>query len=132
LDSTFIRGCHEGERYLEVRVGSVETSKGGVRQVVGAVANAGTDLVALVRRTLDSVGRTSDTELTAFTDGCPGLRAILADAGVASLPILDWFHLSMRLQHAKQVAEGLPADEADQLQVKTAIIEQVERLRWRT
>ena len=57
----------------------------------GAVANAGTDLVALVRRTLDSVGRTSDTELTAFTDGCPGLRAILADAGVASLPILDWF-----------------------------------------
>ena len=98
----------------------------------GAVANAGTDLVALVRRTLDSVGRTSDTELTAFTDGCPGLRAILADAGVASLPILDWFHLSMRLQHAKQVAEGLPADEADQLQVKTAIIEQVERLRWRT
>ena len=98
----------------------------------GAVANAGTDLVALVRRTLDSVGRTSDTELTAFTDGCPGLRAILADAGVASLPILDWFHLSMRLQHAKQVAEGLPADEADQLQVKAAIIEQVERLRWRT
>jgi hypothetical protein len=29
--------------------------------------------------------------LTAFTDGCPGLRGILADAGVAGPPILDWF-----------------------------------------
>jgi hypothetical protein len=27
---------------------------------------------------------------TAFTDGCPGLRRILLDAGVAGLPILDW------------------------------------------
>jgi len=59
--------------------------------VFGAVANAGTDRVALIRRTLDSVGRTSATELTAFTDGCSSLRSILADAGVASLPILDWF-----------------------------------------
>ena len=36
-----------------------------------------------------AVGRTEGTELTAFTDGCPGLRSILADAGVAELPILD-------------------------------------------
>jgi hypothetical protein len=35
------------------------------------------------------------TELTAFTDGCPGLRRILADSGVAETPILDWFHIGM-------------------------------------
>jgi hypothetical protein len=29
--------------------------------------------------------------LTAFTNGCSGLRRILADAGVAERPILDWF-----------------------------------------
>jgi len=131
LDSTFIRSCHEGERHLEVRVGNAETSNGG-RQVFGAVAKSDTDITALIRRTLDTVGRTGDTELTAFTDGCPGLRSILADAGVASPPILDWFHLSMRLQHAKQAAEGLPASEPDQLQAKAAIVAEVERLRWRT
>jgi hypothetical protein len=131
LDSTFIRSRHAGERRLEVRVGNVETPGGG-RQVFGAVANAGTDLTALVRRTLDSVGRTSDTALTAFTDGCPGLRAILAAAGVDGPPILDWFHLSMRLQHATQAAGGLPADEPDQQQGKAAVVEQAERLRWRT
>jgi hypothetical protein len=38
----------------------------------------------------------------------------------------------MRLQHAKQAAEGLPASEPDQLQAKAAIVAEVERLRWRT
>ncbi len=73
LDSTFIRSCKDGERHLEVRVGNVETEAGG-RQVFGAVAKAGTDIRALIRRNLDLVGRAKDTALTAFTDGCPGLR----------------------------------------------------------
>ena len=97
LDSTFIRSCHEGERHLEVRVGNAEAFKDGSRQVFGAVANAGTDIVALIRRTLDALGRTGDTALTAFTDGCSGLRAILAAAGITGPPDLDWFHLSTRL-----------------------------------
>src|SRR4051812_32444738 len=91
LDSTFIRGCEEDERYLEVRVGNVETATGG-RQVFSAVAKADTDIKALIRRSLDAVGRTEDTVLTAFTDGCPGLRRILAEAGVTEMPTLDWFH----------------------------------------
>ncbi len=132
LDSTFIRSCHEGERHLEVRVGNAEVPEGGSRQVFGAVANAGTDIVALIRRTLDALGRTGDTALTAFTDGCSGLRAILAAAGVTGPPSLDWFHLAMRLQHAKQVAEALPAEDPNQQQAKAEIVAEVERLRWRT
>jgi len=132
LDSTFIRSCHDGERHLEVRVGNAEIPGGGERQVFGAVANAGTDIVALIRHALDTLGRASDTALTAFTDGCSGLRAILAAAGVTSPPITDWFHLAMRLQHAKLVAEALPAEEPDQQQAKAEIVSEVERLRWRT
>ena len=131
LDSTFVRSCHEGERHLEVRVGNVETPEGG-RQVFGAVARAGTDIAALIRRVLDTLGRNGGTELTAFTDGCPGLRSILTAVGVASPPIADWFHISMRLQHAKQVADALPANEPDQVQAKAEIVAEVERLRWRT
>ncbi len=66
-----------------------------------------------------------------FTDGCSGLRAILAAVGITGPPSLDWFHLSMRLQHAKQVAETLPAGEPSQQQAKAGIIDEVERLRWR-
>jgi hypothetical protein len=73
LDSTFIRSCEAGGRHLEVRIGNVETTTGR-RQVFGAVARTETDLGALIRRGLDAVGRTEGTTLTAFTDGCPGLR----------------------------------------------------------
>ena len=48
LDSTFIRGCEDGERHLEVRVGNVETQTSG-RQVFGAVTKTETDITALIR-----------------------------------------------------------------------------------
>ena len=103
LDSTFIRSREDGERHLEVRVGNVETVEGG-RQVFGAVTRAETDFTALIRRTLETVGRTDTTKVTAFTDGCPGLRTVLANAGVTNPPILDWFHIAMRLQHTELAA----------------------------
>src|SRR5215211_5305054 len=130
LDATFVRSCEDGERHLEVRIGNVETAT-GERQVFGAVARTDTDLAALIRGNLDAVGRTKNTVLAAFTDGCPGLRRILLDAGIDGLPILDWFHLAMRLQHLRQVAGGLSSDGPERAAAKAAIVEEVERLRWR-
>ena len=111
-------------------MGNVETKSGG-RQVFGAVAKADTDIAGLIRRNLDAVGRIEDTALTAFTDGCPGLRHILAAAGVTTLPILDWFHVAMRLQHLKQIAGSLSADDPQQVAAKAVIVAEVERLHWR-
>jgi hypothetical protein len=130
LDSTFIRSCGDGERHLEVRVGNVETKAGG-RQVFGAVTKANTTIEALIGRELDVVGRTEETAVTAFTDGCPGLRRILADAGVTELPMLDWFHIGMRLQHLKQIAGALSADHPARVAAKAVIVAEVERLHWR-
>ena len=130
LDSTFIRSCADSGRHLEVRVGNVETQSGG-RQVFGAVAKAGTDIRTLIRRSLDVVGRTKDTALTAFTDGCPGLRRILAGAGITEPPILDWFHIAMRLRHLKQIASALPVDDPAWAEAKMVIVAEVERLHWR-
>jgi hypothetical protein len=69
--------------------------------------------------------------LTAFTDGCPGLRGILAGAGVLDTPILDWFHIAMKLQHLRQVANELAADGSARAAAKAVIVTEVERLRWR-
>ena len=71
------------------------------------------DLVALIGRTLDSVGRTAATVVTGFTDGCAGLRLILAAAGVAEPAILDWFHIAMRLQHFEQTAGAAGGEGGD-------------------
>ena len=95
------------------------------------MAKTVTDLAGLIRRSLDAVGRTESTVLTAFTDGCPGLRRILLDAGVEGLPILDWFHVAMRLQHLTQIAGGLSSDGPERAAAKAVIVEEVERLRWR-
>jgi hypothetical protein len=130
VDSTFIRDRHDGERHLEVRIGNVEASGDG-RQVFGAVAKAETEIAVMIRRCLEAVGRTADTEVTAFTDGAPGLRSILAEAGCEKPPIADCFHIAMRLQHAKQAASGLATDTPDRMQAKAVIVPQVERLHWR-
>jgi hypothetical protein len=130
LDSTFIRSCEDGERHLEVRVGNVETADGG-RQVFGAVTGAETDITALIQRTLKTVGRTNATRVTAFTDGCPGLRAVLSNAGVLKPPFLDWFHIAMRLQHTQLAAANLSTDDPDRVTAKATIVAEVERLHWR-
>jgi hypothetical protein len=130
LDSTFIRSCEDGERHLEVRIGNVETGSGG-RQVFGAVAKTDMDIQVLIRGSLDTVDRTEDTVLTAFTDGCSGLRRILADAGVSDAPMLDWLRIAMRLQHLKQIANGLSVDDPTWVAAKAVIVKEVERLHWR-
>jgi hypothetical protein len=129
VDSTFIRSREKkDERHLEVRVGNVETA-GGDRQVFGAVAKSDTDISALLRQKLDVAGQAAATVVTAFTDGCPGLRTVLANAGIPTPPILDWFHLAMRFQHATQAASTLLADNERRVQAKAVIVEEVERLR---
>jgi hypothetical protein len=134
LDSIFIRSCEQEEReerHLEVRVGNAETESGG-RQVFGSVVRVETDIKVLINRNLDAVGRTGETKLTAFTDGCSGLRNILADASVTTAPFFDcWFHIGMRLQHLKQIAGGLSYDNPSREAAKAVIVEEVERLHWR-
>src|SRR5919107_1898353 len=130
LDSTFIRSCEAGQRHLEVRLGDDETSE-GARQVFAAVAKTDTAIDALIRRGLADVGKTADTELTAFTDGCSGLRSILVDAGVTAPPYLDWFHIAMRLQHAEKTAGTLPIDTLEREHARAVIVTEVDRLHWR-
>jgi hypothetical protein len=69
--------------------------------------------------------------VTAFTDGCPGLRSILVDAGITAPPFLDWFHIAMRIRHAAQTAGELPTDNPGRMKAKSVIVDEVERLRWR-
>jgi hypothetical protein len=119
-----------GQRHVEVRLGNIETSA-GTRQVFAAVARTDTAIETLIRRGLAAVGQTDDTALTAFTDGCSGLRSILVDAGVTVPPFLDGFHIAMRLRHAETTADGLPVDSPEREHAKAVIVAEVDRLHWR-
>lgn len=130
VDSTYIRSCEPGERHLEVRVGNVET-RAGTRHVFAAVTKSDTEAAKAIERCLAGAGRAAGTRLTAFTDGCAGLRSLLRGVGVEAPPILDWFHIAMSLQHLRQAAHGLPTRDQAQRTAKAVIIEAVERLRRR-
>ena len=87
VDSTFIRSREDGEPRFEVRVDNVEAEgrhASGFRQRrEGRSRHRRAD-----RKNTDAVG---DTALTAFTDGCPGLRRVFSAMLVLEPPILDWF-----------------------------------------
>ena len=130
VDSTFIRSCEPGERHLEVQVGNVETLD-GTRHVFAAVTKSDAEAAEVIERCLAGAGRAAGTQLTAFTDGCAGLRTLLRSVGVEAPPILDWFHIAMNLQHLRQAAHGLPTCDQAQRTAKAVIAEAIERLRWR-
>jgi hypothetical protein len=44
---------------------------------------------------------------------------------------LDWFHLSMRIQHVAQAAKGWPDASAEDRKAGTRLSEIIERIRWR-
>ena len=45
--------------------------------------------------------------------------------------VLDWFHLSMRVQHVAQAAKGWPDASADDRQAGAYLADTIERIRWR-
>jgi hypothetical protein len=94
--------------------------------------HAGETDTALIQRTMETVGRTGTTEITAFTDGCPDLHTMLASIGVTKPPILNWFHIAMRLQLNKLTAAILPTDNPNRVTAKTKIVAEkiMTRLSW--
>jgi hypothetical protein len=51
--------------------------------------------------------------------------------GVIEPPILDWFHVGMRLQHLEQTAGALSNDTSARREAKEVIVTEVDRPCWR-
>jgi hypothetical protein len=80
---------------------------------------------------LTAVGQTDGTELTAFTDGCSSRRSSLVEAGVIAPPLLDGFHIALRLHPAETTAGTLPINTPERENAKTVIVTQIDRLHGR-
>ena len=85
---------------------------------------------ALLRAALLDQGWREGKAVTAISDGDPALPALVRSATSGPVePILDWFHLSMRVHHVEQVMEGLCALEPPPLALLDQVQLDVERLR---
>ncbi len=85
---------------------------------------------ALLRAALQDQGWREGDAVTAISDGDPALPALVRSAtGGPVEHILDWFHLSMRVQHVEQVMCGLCVLEPSPLAPLDCAQIDVERLR---
>lgn len=130
LDTTFVRSnSPDAGRGWEILIGAAKAETGA--RCFGAPVGRRADSLKLIEDALGEVGRTPATRLTAFTDGAPILRGLAARVDIRDRPILDWFHIAMRIRHLQVSAAALPTRMPSQAAAKAAICDGVERLRWK-
>jgi len=130
LDGAYIRAVPGHQvRNFEAICGKVEREGHATRRFA-LVRSVAEQPHALLRAPLQSQGWREGDAVTAISDGDPALPALVRSATGGSVEhILDWFHLSMRVQHVEQVMGGLCALEPPPLAPLDLAQIDVERLR---
>jgi len=110
LDGTYIRAVPGHQvRNFEAICGKVEREGQPTRRLA-LVRSVAEQPHALLRAALLDQGWREGGAVTAISDGDLALLALVRSAtGGPVKPILDWFHLSMRVHHVEQVMGGLCA-----------------------
>jgi len=134
LDGAYIRAVPGHKvRNFEAICGKVER-KGHPTRRFALVRSVPEQPHALLRAALLDQGWRDVDAVTAISDGDPALPALVRSAtGGPVEPILDWFHLSMRVHHVEQVMHGLyalkppPLAPLDQAQID---VERLRHLLW--
>ena len=134
LDGAYIRAVPGHQtRNFEAICGKVEREGHPTRRFALVRSVAGQPH-ALLRAALQDQGWREGDMVTAISDGDPALPALVRSAtGGPVEPILDWFHLSMRVHHVEQVMGGLcafeppPSAPLDQAQMD---VERLRHLLW--
>jgi len=110
LDGAYIRAMPGHQvRNFEAICGKVEREGHATRRFA-LVRSVAEQPHILLRAALLDQGWREGEAVTAISDGDPALPALVRSAtGSPVEPILDWFHLSMRVHHVEQVMRGLCA-----------------------
>ncbi|SEF06504.1 hypothetical protein SAMN05519104_8221 [Rhizobiales bacterium GAS188] len=85
-----------------------------------------------LRGVLHGLGATPTTPITILSDGAEGPRSLGEAASLGpTRHVLDWFHLSMRIQHVAQTAKSWPDRSAGDARTGADLADAIERIRWR-
>ena len=68
--------------------------------------------------------------LSVITDGANGLQSIACRLPFSSTPVLDWFHISMRVRYLEQIIKGMRARTETEKAARRVLISRVDKLRW--
>ena len=118
-------------RSFEIFVAQISNDDG--KQVVFSSMPAEADRqVQQLRGVLHGLGATPHTPVTILSDGAEGPRSLGEAASVGPTHhVLDWFHLSMRIQHVAQAAKGWPDATPGEREEGARLADTIEHIRWR-
>lgn len=129
IDGGFVRGVGKGElRNFGLLTGRLAAPglKPYVFAWVGSEASRAADRVTnLVRARAGE-----QPKLCVITDGANNIRSIHRALPFPAKPILDWFHISMRIRHLEQIVSGLWAKTETEQATKKLLTQHVTKLRW--
>jgi hypothetical protein len=131
IDGTYIRSDRlTGMTQHYVIAGRVEADGllGGSFAWVGQTAD---DAQRFIRATLETHGWTAESQVVILADGADGLTSLVQNATENSArPILDWFHISMRLRAIEQmIAKTAAVVEAQDPALAATMREKLPRVR---
>lgn len=110
IDGAHIRATHGYQsRHLDVTVGKIEVTGNPPRRFALAPRGAASS-PATLRQALREQGWQPGRPVTVLSDGeaaLPGL--VRAAVGEPVTRMLDWWHISMRVQHIEQAVQGIYA-----------------------
>jgi hypothetical protein len=132
IDGGHVRSVRSYQvRSFEVMLAQVSNDDG--KQVVFASMAAEADRQREQSRgVLHGLRATPATPVTILSDGAEGPRSLgeTASAG-PTRHVLDWFHLSMRIQHVVQAPRSSPNASTGDREAGARVTETIERIRWR-
>ena len=123
IDGGYVRKGSDKKRRFEVVVGK-SMVRGRRDRYFGLVQTYDDQPKRRIANVLREQGLSMTEEVTFLTDGADNVRKLAIDMSPCAQHLLDWFHLSMRMQNLSQYTDGLkhhdPKDAADR----------VERIKW--
>jgi hypothetical protein len=122
IDGTYVRAVPGYQtRHFEVVMGRIEAPARRPSHFA-AMPNVEKTRNQAIRDGLKTQGWLPDRDIVVFSDGDPSLAdAVRQAARTGVTHILDWFHVSMRVQHLRETCRSLvKAGEADQFEFRFA------------
>ena len=118
-------------RSFEVRIARV-ANDGGQEVVFGSMPAEADRQAKQLYHVLRRLGATTTTPVTILSDGAEGPRSLAGAASVGpTRHVLDWFHLSMRVQHVAQAVKGWATAVPAAAGRTGPLADTVSRIRWR-
>lgn len=130
IDGGFVRGRRKSEcSSIEVLTGRL-TAKDQASHVFAFVRNKLPDTAERLTAFVRAASGTDRPRLSVITDGANGLQSIAGRLPFSCTPVLDWFHISMRVRYLEHIVKGMRASTETEKAARRVLISRIDRLRW--